>query len=194
MRLSREAKAEHHDKITSAAGKMLRKRGIDQTSVADLMQAAGLTHGGFYRHFKSKDELVAISAKKASDDIIQQYEEYAAQSNPQAALEQYVVDYISDEHRDDPSIGCVVAACGAEASRQNDVVRQAFTECIRNLLNFAEAGLVCPEEARSERAIELGCLMLGAVVVARATNDKELSENVLASARKRALELIQETT
>ncbi len=65
MRLSRETKALHHDEITLAASKMLRERGIERTSLIDLMRAAGLTHGGFYRHFKSKDELVALSASKA---------------------------------------------------------------------------------------------------------------------------------
>ena len=66
MRLSREAKAQHHEAITSAASKMLRERGIERTSVIDLMQAVGLTHGGFYRHFKSKDELVARRHRRPS--------------------------------------------------------------------------------------------------------------------------------
>ena len=126
MRLSREAKAQHHEAITSAASKMLRERGIERTSVIDLMQAVGLTHGGFYRHFKSKDELVAVGIEglRRSRSTIR---ERTAEAGPQAALVAYVLEYLSDLHRDDPALGCLISACGAEASRQESIVREAFT-------------------------------------------------------------------
>jgi TetR/AcrR family transcriptional repressor of nem operon len=192
MRLSREAKAQHHEEITSAASKMLRERGIERTSVIDLMQAVGLTHGGFYRHFKSKDELVASSASKAFEEVVQRFEKRTAEAGPQAALIAYVLEYLSDCHRDDPALGCMISACGAEASRQGAIVREAFTNGISKLLDLAAEGLSCPEEKRAERAIELGGLMLGALVMARATNDADLSENILAEARRRALQIIEE--
>jgi TetR/AcrR family transcriptional regulator, transcriptional repressor for nem operon len=188
MRLSREAKAQHHEAITSAASKMLRERGIERTSVIDLMPAVGLTHGGFYRHFKSKDELVASSASKA----LQRFEKRTAEAGPQAALVAYVLEYLSDLHRDDPALGCLISACGAEASRQESIVREAFTNGICKLLDLVAEGLSCPEEKRAERAIELGGLMLGALVMARATNDEELSETILAEAQRRALQIIEE--
>jgi TetR/AcrR family transcriptional regulator, transcriptional repressor for nem operon len=188
MRLSREAKAQHHEAITSAASKMLRERGIERTSVIDLMQAVGLTHGGFYRHFKSKDELVASSASKA----LQRFEKRTAEAGPQAALVAYVLEYLSDLHRDDPALGCLISPCGAEASRQESIVREAFTNGICKLLDLVAEGLSCPEEKRAERAIELGGLMLGALVMARATNDEELSETILAEAQRRALQIIEE--
>jgi TetR/AcrR family transcriptional regulator, transcriptional repressor for nem operon len=188
MRLSREAKAQHHEAITSAASKMLRERGIERTSVIDLMPAVGLTHGGFYRHFKSKDELVASSASKA----LQRFEKRTAEAGPQAALVAYVLEYLSDLHRDDPALGCLISPCGAEASRQESIVREAFTNGICKLLDLVAEGLSCPEEKRAERAIELGGLMLGALVMARATNDEELSETILAEAQRRALQIIEE--
>jgi TetR/AcrR family transcriptional regulator, transcriptional repressor for nem operon len=188
MRLSREAKAQHHEAITSAASKMLRERGIERTSVIDLMPAVGLTHGGFYRHFKSKDELVASSASKA----LQRFEKRTAEAGPQAALVAYVLEYLSDLHRDDPALGCLISACGAEASRQESIVREAFTNGICKLLDLVAEGLSCPEEKRAERAIELGGLMLGALVMAHATNDEELSETILAEAQRRALQIIEE--
>jgi TetR/AcrR family transcriptional regulator, transcriptional repressor for nem operon len=188
MRLSREAKAQHHEAITSAASKMLRERGIERTSVIDLMPAVGLTHGGFYRHFKSKDELVASSASKA----LQRFEKRTAEAGPQAALVAYVLEYLSDLHRDDPALGCLISACGAEASRQESIVRETFTNGICKLLDLVAEGLSCPEEKRAERAIELGGLMLGALVMAHATNDEELSETILAEAQRRALQIIEE--
>jgi TetR/AcrR family transcriptional repressor of nem operon len=137
MRLSREAKAQHHEEITSAASKMLRERGIERTSVIDLMQAVGLTHGGFYRHFKSKDELVASSASKAFEEVVQRFEKRTAEAGPQAALIAYVLEYLSDCHRDDPALGCMISACGSEASRQSEIVREAFTNGISKLLDLA---------------------------------------------------------
>lgn len=194
MRLSREAKAQHHEEITSAASKMLRERGIERTSVIDLMQAVGLTHGGFYRHFKSKDELVASSAAKAFEEVVQRFERRTAETGPRAALVTYVLEYLSEQHRDDPAVGCMISACGAEASRQSDIVREAFTNGISKLLDLAADRLSCPEEKRAERAIQLGGLMLGALVMARATNDADLSESILAEARRRALQIIEEKT
>ncbi|RUO97254.1 TetR/AcrR family transcriptional regulator [Hyphomicrobium sp.] len=192
MRLSREAKAQHHEEITAAASKMLRERGIERTSVVDLMQAAGLTHGGFYRHFKSKDELVASSAAKAFEEVVDRFETRTERHGPKAALTAYVLEYLSDTHRDDPTIGCMVSACGAEASRQADVVREAFTAGIRKLLELAEEGLSCAVDKRTERAIELGGLMLGALVMARASIDAALSETILSDAKRRALEIINQ--
>ncbi len=192
MRLSREAKAQHHEAITSAASKMLRERGIEGTSVIDLMRAVGLTHGGFYRHFKSKDELVASSALKAFEEVVQRFEKRTAEAGPQAALIAYVLEYLSDQHRDDPTVGCMISACGAEASRQSGIVREAFTNGISKLLDLVAEGLSCPEGKRVERAIELGGLMLGALVMARSTNDADLSESILAEARRRALQIIEE--
>jgi TetR/AcrR family transcriptional repressor of nem operon len=192
MRLSRDAKAQHHEEITSAASKMLRERGIERTSLADLMQAVGLTHGGFYRHFKSKDELVASSAAKAFEEVIERFETRTEKFGPKAAITEYVIEYLSDAHRDDPKIGCMISACGAEAARHGEMVREAFTVGISKLLELAAEGLSCPEDKRTERAIELGGLMLGALVMARASTDARLSETILADARRRALQIIDQ--
>ncbi len=191
MRLSREAKAEHREDIMSSASRMMRERGIERTSVADLMQSVGLTHGGFYRHFSSKDELVAISSQKAFEEVVERFERRTAESGPQAALETYVLEYLSDPHRDDPATGCVVSACGPEAARQGSGIRDAFTQGMNKLLGLTIDGLSCPQELRVERAIELLSLMLGAIVIARATSDTELSSKMLSSVRERAIEIVR---
>ncbi len=105
-----------------------------------------------------------------------------------------MLEYLSDVHRDDPAMGCMISACGTDASRQNAIVREAFTIGISELLNLAAEGLSCPNVKRADRAIELGGLMLGALVMARATNDADLSKNILAKARRRALEIVEETS
>jgi TetR/AcrR family transcriptional repressor of nem operon len=192
MRLSRDAKAQHHEEITSAASKMLRERGIERTSLVDLMQAVGRTHGGFYRHFRSKDELVASSATKAFEEVVERFKTRTEMFGPKAALTEYVLEYLSDAHRDDPTLGCMISACGAEASRQGELVREAFTAGITKLIELTAEGLSSPEEKRIERAIELGGLMLGALVMARATNDVELSETILTDAKRRALQIIDQ--
>ncbi len=191
MRLSREAKARHHEEITVVASKMLRERGIERTSLADLMQSAGLTHGGFYRHFKSKDELVALSALSGFEEVAQRFRERTAEAGPKAALIAYVLEYLSEEHRDDPASGCMMSACGADAPRQEAIVREALTNGIRKLLDLAAYGLFCAEKKRADRAIELVGLMLGALLMARTANNADLSETILAKARYRALQIIE---
>jgi TetR/AcrR family transcriptional repressor of nem operon len=191
MRSSREAKTRHHEEITAAAAKMLRERGIERTSINDLMKSVGLTHGGFYRHFKSKDELVAMSTAKAFAEVVDRFAKRTAEAGATAALADYVEEYLSEEHRDHPSQGCIVSACGADAPRQGEIVREVFTQGIDRLLDLAKNGLQYPSTERRERAFELASLMLGAVVMARAASDAELSTSILGTARKRASEIME---
>src|ERR1700704_1760986 len=135
MRTSREVKAQHHDKIVSTASKMLRGCGVDRTSVIDLMRGAGLTHGGFYRHFKSKDELVAQSTRNIFRAIILRFQVRSAKEGPKAALSAYVEDYLTGRHLKFPEEGCPVAAYGAEAARECRAVREAFAEGIDQMLS-----------------------------------------------------------
>jgi len=192
MRLTREAKAEHHEEIVSAASKMLRQRGIERTSVIDLMEAVGLTHGGFYRHFKSKDDLVAESTVQAFTETVARLEEPRGTIGPKAALRAYIDAYLSEDHIEHPEGGCPVAAYGADAARQNDMVRDAFSEGIDRMITLVSDGLSCPKEERQARAIELLAMLSGAIVMARASNDPKLSRQILASCHRRALRLMDE--
>jgi TetR/AcrR family transcriptional regulator, transcriptional repressor for nem operon len=190
MRVSREVMAEHHDEIVTAASKMLRERGVDRTSLADLMQEVGMTHGGFYRHFKSKDALVAQSTEQAFDEIIAAFDEQAKKEGPKAALVSYVEDYLSGEHIDWPADGCPVATYGADAAREGPLVRTAFSNGIRRVLELVSAGLSCAKEQRRARAIELTSMLSGAIVMARSSGDQKLAKEILRSARERAREII----
>jgi len=186
VRESREVKAKHRDEIVAAASKMLRHRGVDRTSLVDLMRAAGLTHGGFYRHFKSKDELVAESTQNMFAAMIARFRARSDKENARAALSAYVEDYLSGRHIKTPEEGCPVAAYGAEAARESRAVRKAFAEGMAHMLSLAAEGMSCSKEQRYARATALQALMTGAVIMARAAGSSKLSQEILTSARQEA--------
>jgi TetR/AcrR family transcriptional regulator, transcriptional repressor for nem operon len=192
MRASREVKAQHHGEIVSTASKMLRGRGVDRTSVIDLMRAAGLTHGGFYRHFKSKDDLVAQSTRNIFRAMISRFQARSAKEGAKAALSAYVDDYLTGRHVETPEQGCPVAAYGAEAARESRAVREAFAEGMDQMLSLAAEGLSYPKAQSRARAAELQALMTGAVVMARAAGRSKLSREILHFARRRAEQMIEE--
>jgi TetR/AcrR family transcriptional regulator, transcriptional repressor for nem operon len=192
VRETREVKAKHRNEIVAAASKMLRDRGVDRTSLMDLMRAAGLTHGGFYRHFNSKDELVAEATQNAFAAIIARFRARSEKGNAKAALSAYVEDYLSGRHIESPEEGCPVAAYGAEAAREGHAVREAFAEGMAHMLSLAAEGMSCSKEQRCARATALLALMTGAVVMARAAGSSKLSQEILTSARQEAEQLIKE--
>lgn len=186
MRVSKEMAADHRRKILSAASTMLRERGIERASVVDLMQAAGLTHGGFYRHFDSKEALVAEATTATFKALFERLEGRAAREGQQAALNKYVAEYLSQRHVEKPEIGCPIAAYGAEVARESAVVRAAFRDGVDHLLKWISGGLACRGEERDEKANELLTLMVGAIVTARTMGDRTRSREILACARRRA--------
>lgn len=163
--------------IVEATSRALRQSGIDAVSIPRLMKLAGLTHGGFYSHFSSRDELVTkalVHAARASvlhDD--------AAGAHPLDA-------YLSKEHVLHPEVGCVVAALGGEGARQKGAVRRAFAEIGRGFLRLVERGLHpdAPAKARlSDEALATASRMVGAIMLARLVDDDALAERILAAAK-----------
>lgn len=189
MRVSKETVADHRKKILSAASKMLRERGVEGASVADLMQAAGLTHGGFYRHFASKEALVVEATTATFDALIARLEEWSAEAGHAAALAKYVGEYLTPRHVERPEIGCPIAAYGAEVARENPEVRAAFNAGVDRLIKWIAGGLAGAEAERKERAVELLALMVGAVVTARAVGERLPVRALLLAARRRAEKL-----
>jgi len=192
MRTSREVKAQHHEEIVATAANMLRRRGVERTSVGDLMHAAGLTHGGFYRHFGSKDELVAESTRAIFRTRIARFRAHSEKDGPRAALLAYVDEYLAKRHLAAPEEGCAVAAYGAEAACESPAVRQAFADGMEEMLSLMAEGMACPTAQKRTRAAELQALLTGAVVMARAAGSPRLSRQILAAARHRAQRMIEE--
>lgn len=182
MRVSREQMRENRERILDTAATMFRERGFDGVGVADLMKAVGLTHGGFYGHFASKDDLAAQAIGRAFTNANHWLEEAKA-AEPGAPLKAIAGRYLSRQHRDAPGQGCPVAALGCDIARQGEASRQAATEGVRGAIaSLAEAA---PGEGAGERrraAIAGYASLVGALVLARIVDDLVLSEEILAAA------------
>ncbi len=187
MRVSREKAAEHRERIIEAAGALFREKGFGGISVADIMQAADLTHGGFYGHFASKDDLVAQACQRAMAVAIASWEKTAARDpdDPFAAL---LTRYLSLPHRDDPARGCVFAALGADAARSGPLVHDAFADGLEPLIEIlAQSAPGASKAARRQKAVAAMAGLVGALLLARAIGKRELSDEILEATRDELL-------
>jgi TetR/AcrR family transcriptional regulator, transcriptional repressor for nem operon len=187
MRVSREQAALNRERIIDAAGALFRAKGFGGVGVADIMKAADLTHGGFYGHFASKDDLVAQASKRAMGRAAANWERVVADApdTPFAAL---LKNYLSERHRDDPGKGCVFAALAVDASRSGKVVRNAFAEGLEPLLDILAGAIPDRSKtARRRKAVAAMAALVGALELARATEGTPLSDEILEAARRELL-------
>jgi TetR/AcrR family transcriptional regulator, transcriptional repressor for nem operon len=181
MRVSRAQAAENRERILEVATKLFRERGIDGIGVADLMKSAGLTHGGFYGHFKSKEDLVAQACGRAVAKMRDNWIKIVSQA-PDDPLEALTNHYLSSRHRDNAGRGCAMAALGSEFGRQGPDVRHAVTEELRPFIEYLSTIVQGNSVGlRRERALALFASLVGAMVIARAVDDPILSNEVLQS-------------
>lgn len=190
MRYSPEQKAETHRQIVDAAAQEFRSKGLQGIGIADLMSQVGLTHGGFYAHFKDRDALVEEAAVCAATQSFGRMIG-AAESAPQGKQVEAILDfYLSPEHRDDFGFGCLLPALAADIARQPDSVRAVFTESlIANLNNFARYMPAQDNKTRLTQAMMLISAMAGGVLIARAISDPKLSKTLLDSVRNQLMSL-----
>ncbi|PWC36002.1 TetR/AcrR family transcriptional regulator [Azospirillum sp. TSO35-2] len=184
MRVSKEQAAENRRRIVEVAGALFRERGFNGIGVADLMKEAGLTHGGFYGHFASKDDLAAEACAQAMAAAAERWAR-TAETSGDDALSALLAGYLSPVHRDNSAAGCPVAALGVDAARQGGVARGAFTRGLRPFLDVL--GRMVPgksAEARRRAALATLSGMVGALVLARAVDDPALSDEILEAGRK----------
>ncbi len=170
MRRSREAKVETHDAIVAKASQLFRERGVENTSVGDVMAQAGLTHGGFYRHFENKDALVAATVRTAFDGIIEVLEDRAAAVGLGDAVKEYFDDYLSDGHVANPGIGCPVPSLGSEIARGSDELKAEFGAGFNRSLAVIAKGLPNEGAPNRDAAIRELAMRIGAIVIARASD------------------------
>ena len=160
---------------------MFRELGFEGIGVADLMKSAGLTHGGFYGHFESKEDLMAQACERAMTGSVEALKQISESSGPKA-LSVVAITYLSQQHRDSPGAGCVVAALGAEAPRHGSTVRAAFTRGVRSAIDILQRLVQAKSKrAKRQRAITIYASMIGAVILSRAVDDPELSDEILES-------------
>jgi TetR/AcrR family transcriptional repressor of nem operon len=180
VRVTREQAAANREKVLAVAGTLFRERGYDGVGVADIMKRAGLTHGGFYGHFASKDDLAAeMTARVLGGEGW--LERLTGKRDP--AIADVVRNYLSPRHRDDPGHGCLFAALGADVVRQPRSVRHAFTQGLRKRVDIVR-GLLRGRSAaaRRQKAIAVMAGLVGALVLARAVDDPKLSDEILEAA------------
>lgn len=179
MKVSRQQMAEHRETILLSAAKRFRERGYEGIGVAELMKEAGLTHGGFYGHFESKDELINLASQRALDDTAEQWEKViaTAHDDPLEALAKY---YLSSRHRERPGSGCLLAALGSDVSRQPASLKAVVTSGLRRCLGLLESTVTGKTEAaRRQKAIAALAGMVGGMVLARSVADPALSREIL---------------
>ena len=180
MRVSREQAALNRARIVEVAARLFREKGYDGIGVADLMKGAGLTHGGFYGHFDSKEDLLAEACAKALEGSVERWQRIAEQNSPQAALDKIAHSYLSPDHRDHPGLGCSVTALGADIARLGQPAREALTGGVKGQLAVLEKLLPGDDAAERRRAaVASYAAMVGAMVLARAVEDPALSEEFM---------------
>jgi TetR/AcrR family transcriptional regulator, transcriptional repressor for nem operon len=187
MRVSRQKAAEHRQRIIETAGALFRENGFGGIGVADIMKAADLTHGGFYGHFSSKDDLVAEACRRVMTVAIASWEKTAG-SDPDNSFAALLTRYLSPRHRDDPARGCVFAALGADAARSGPLVHDAFADGLEPLIALlAKSAPGASKAARRRKAVAAMAGLVGALLLARAIGKRELSDEVLEATRHELL-------
>jgi TetR/AcrR family transcriptional repressor of nem operon len=177
VRVTRKQAAANREKVLEVAGTLFRERGFDGIGVADIMKRAGLTHGGFYGQFASKDDLAAETTARVLGKAGWQ-ERLTGKANP--SFGDVVRAYLSPRHRDDPGTGCLLSALGSDAARQPRAVRRAFTDGFRARID-ALLKLVPSrsQAARREKALATMAGLVGALMLSRAVDDPALSDEIL---------------
>jgi len=183
-RVSKEEKQRSHDRILDAASKLTREKGIDATSVADIMNLAGMTHGGFYRHFASKDELVASGFRHAVDEAIGDIEQAQPDEQRQEARQTYINRYLSPEHLQTKADGCPIASLASELIRKDGRTGSEGADAVKRV-----SSLLDDQESPVSGKVVLA-MLVGSISLARLLETEEEAESLLAATR-RAIETLQ---
>ncbi|NKF23887.1 TetR/AcrR family transcriptional regulator [Solimonas marina] len=184
MRYATQHKEETRQRILETAAAEFRKHGVDGIGVADLMKAAGLTHGGFYAHFKSKDALFAESLARASEQTLDALRKAIETAEPGHEREAVIARYLSTQHRDRAERGCAIVALGADVSRQDAKTRRAFETRIESMIELVAAISEGSDTERRRTAIQTVATMVGALLLARSVRPSALSDEILDVARQ----------
>ena len=188
MRYSKEHKQETHARIVKKAATRLRERGAHGIGVADLMKDAGLTHGGFYAHFDSREALVIEAFSYAMDRAIERWRKVAADTPPEKRLSTIIDGYLSAAHRDDPGQGCAIPALGAEIARESPKTRKAFALKLDQMIDMmADQIIDVPRKAARKQAMATLATMMGTIVMSRIAGSREMSDEILNAGREAVL-------
>jgi TetR/AcrR family transcriptional repressor of nem operon len=189
MRYSREHKLETHARIVKKASVRLREKGAHGIGVADLMKDAGLTHGGFYAHFDSREALVIEAFSYAMERSTERWRKLAEQTPPDKRLATIVDSYLTVVHRDDPGHGCAIPTLGAEIARESPKTRKAFAVKLEQMIEMLAAQVPgVPHNAARKRALAAIATMMGTLVLARIAGNGDFSDEILGAGRDAVLD------
>ena len=188
MRYSREHKLETHARIVKKASVRIREKGAHGIGVADLMKDAGLTHGGFYAHFDSREALVIEAFAHAMDRSTERWRKLVETIPPEKRMASIVETYLTPLHRDDPGHGCAITALGAEIARESPKTRKAFAAKLEQMVDMiADQIPDVPRKAARKQALATLSTMVGTLVMARIAGSGEFSDDILGAGRDAAL-------
>lgn len=182
MRHSKEDKAASHERIVAITAARIRESGTEQPGVAEIMRAAGLTHGGFYKHFDSREELIVEAVERALTDSESRVTELTAGAEDPLAA--FADAYLSVAHRDDPATGCGVVALGTDMPRVGGPGQEAYRAQVERYLAHLERLLEDDDDATRRRATVTLSAMVGAVMIARALGPTPRSDEILRDTRE----------
>jgi TetR/AcrR family transcriptional repressor of nem operon len=192
MRKSKAETAKTRERIVKAAGAEFAANGISEAALARVMAAAGLTHGGFYRHFASKDQLVLEACSKIVFSLIAGLELLVKGKPHRQALRLLVGRYVSRAHRDQPRTGCPLAAMGSELARRDARTRHAAMEGFLQLSQLIASHLeTVPSRKRAEVSMAIVSAMVGAIILARIAPDSRTSDSVLVATRAHIIQSVR---
>lgn len=176
-RAETRSKEATHERIVDAAARAIRRSGYHGTGVAEIMKDAGLTHGGFYAHFSSREAMLAEAADRAGGEGVAMMERITASLPPEQALPAMLQAYLSKQHVEAIETGCAAAALGSEMPRQTPEVRRAHTRRIKEMIDLvARQSSDWGQPGAHERALVTVATMVGSLVLARAVDDAKLSD------------------
>ena len=190
MRVSKATAAHNREQILAAAARLFREQGITATGVDSITRAAGLTHGGLYSQFGSKEAIAIEAIRYASGRSQRRWQRAAEHSAGAPFLPSIIETYLAPAHRDAPGHGCVIAALATDVARQSKTVRRAFTRELKSTLEFLAHQIPGKSPSRQfESAASAFSCMVGALILARAASDNDLSARILNSAAARVADL-----
>lgn len=187
-RVSKEEKAKTHDRIINVAARLFREKGIEATGVADIMKEAGLTHGGFYRHFHSKDALVVEAIGRAVSSSLEELRSATNKASREKALLEYVDLYLSDEHVLNPGKGCPLAALGSEAPHMSGDISAAFGAGTEQAISTIAQAM----NNQTAAASALMSTLLGSVILARMAKTTKHRNEILLAGKQAVLKCMKQ--
>lgn len=179
MKVSKKQAQQNREAVVEIAGRLFRERGFDGIGVADLMRSAGLTHGGFYASFGSKEALMAEASQRALEQNVAYWQEFN-EENSQASLPDLMQNYLQQSYLTGCADGCLISALGSEVARKPDVVKQPVTEGVKSIIETIQHLMPATSaEEQRQQAIAAYASSVGALILARAVNDEQLSAEIL---------------